>query len=173
MGTKDEANKAVLEFYDYCGNKDVLKGKVWIEGGRVEVIGKDNIGRRATHLRGPLHFEPELIAPEGCREDLMQTLLCYLKDFQPVDKRGLVFFPSAKYTVRSGKYRISLYMQEERDWGQGITIDVFDRSGLDQSEFEKIVVLMAERKISSFALGKLRERREYGPHTVLRRYFLE
>lgn len=64
-------------------------------------------------------------------------------------------------------------MQEEREWGQGEGIDVFERSKLEAEELEEIIALLEVGGIDSFVFGILRERIDYHYCTVLRRYFIE
>jgi hypothetical protein len=154
----EDIRKKVLEFYAR-GKAKVLQGKVSIRGMRIE---DDIAQRRVTHLK-PLYFEPSLETADvnrGC----LQALLEYLQTYYPVTERGLVFFPD---------HGIGLYMQEEKPWSPAEVIDVFDHSQSDMAELEEVIRLLQEKKVSSFVMGRARERQDYNGYTVLRRHFKE
>jgi len=168
METIEERTQRVLDFYNLDKAKKSLEGRAWVQGTRVETL-----EIRVSHLKKPLHFDPELESAQNYNEGCMQVLLDYLQTFQPIDKRGFIFYPSAKFSLHLGNNCLSLYMNEEKPWGQSVTIDVFEREKFDAAKFEEFISLLQEGKISSFVLGKLREKRDYPSHTLLRRYFLE
>ena len=168
METREERTQRVLDFYNLDKAKKALEGKVWVQGTRIETL-----EIRVIHLEKPLHFDPELESAQNHNEECMQVLLDYLQTFQPIDNRGFIFYPSAEFSLYLGNNHLSLYMQEEKSWAQGVAIDVFEREKFDAAKFEEFINLLQEGRISSFALGKLREKKDYTSHTLLRRYFLE
>lgn len=169
MGEAD--TKKVIDFYARNGNKEVLEGKVELR-------------------EGVLCFNPLLTTIESqVDSQLLHGLLEYLGHYQvsvekgraisptgetaPVQRVALTFSPSLDFSLKYGTARLSLYLSEPKNWGRGDAIDIFDRERLDGKEFEEIVSLFTERKTSTFVLGRLTERKDYPPYTILRRYFPE
>jgi len=168
MATKEDITQKVMSFFKKEEDTKVLEGEVWIQGARIETP-----VRRITHLKEPLYFDPALETATTYNNNLMQTLLNYLRDFQPIANRGLIFFPSARFSLYFQQQHLSLCMQGEGNWKQGVAIDVFDRDGLDSGEFDEIIRMLQGRKASSFVFGEIREIINYGLHTTIRRDFLE
>jgi len=171
MGREDYTKK-VLDFYKKCGDEKILDGKVWIQGRQIE-IPDGRFVERTTQFSNSLCFEPGLRNAPGYDSGCMDVLVKYLENYQPIDRRGLIFFPSAGFSLRAGKGRLSLAMQAEEAWSQGVIIDVFNRREFDGEEFDEIIQLMQGEKPSTFVCGKLREKRDMEDYTLLRRYFPE
>ncbi len=169
---KEEATQRVIDYMNKDGREKRLEGEVLIAGNWVEASDA-RVTTRITHLTGSLIFEPALSDASVHNYGLMQALLGYLQEYQPVTERGFTFFPSAKFSLYSGQNHLSLHMQPDKDWSPGEVIDVFDRTKTDPAELDYVVGLLEERKTSSFVLGRVKGKEEKPPYLILRRYFRE
>jgi hypothetical protein len=158
----------VMRYFD--SGETALRGKVFIQGTRIE---NEKLRKRVTVLK-PLYFEPDLRTVDNFEKGLMAALLKYLRTYAPVSSRGLVFYPSADYSLKVRESGLVLYMQDkDKEWAPGETIDVFDLTSLNAQEFEDSFNILNNRKVSSFVFGKVIERKDYIPYTVIRRHFKE
>ncbi len=158
----------VKKLFAYSPKSKILEGKVWVQGGRIELPGR-KITYMTTRPR-PLYFDPNLETARGYDFESMTVLLYYLKDFYPIDEKGIMFFPSGIFSLQSEKC-LQLSIWEDKPSGQGTSISVFDRRKWNSLGFEKTVSLLENEKVSFSLFGKLRVRRDYTHHTILRRYF--
>ena len=156
MGKDKELTDKVSNLYS--GDEKILFGDVYLQ----EVNSKEIT----------LYFNPTL-ENAALKTDNLTVLLDFLKTHQPVDKRGLLFNTIGEFSLHSRPNGLSLYVQDKNTWGQGEAVDVFDRRVVHRTELEEVVGTLQDRKVSSFVFGRLRERKDYENHTILRRYFLE
>ena len=153
-------------------SENVLEGEVWIEGRRIEVEG-ERTTKVVTQFLRPLLFDPPIITAQNVDSGSLQLLLEYLKTYNPITERGVLFFPSAAFSLKKGEGRLSLYIGEDKSWAPGEAIDVFNQAYLDINHLESVISILGERRVSSFVWGKLVERKDYSTYTLLRRYYLE
>jgi hypothetical protein len=167
METKENLTQKIIDYYHTHIGEETLKGEVWVQGERIETPDK-----RITHLRTPLYFKPALKTAQNIDLGCLNIILDYLEGYQPIARRGLIFFPSGVFSLH-GRNNLTLYMYENKNWGKGEAIDVFNHNYIDFDELNTIVKLFEERKLSSFVMGTLIERKDYSGYSLLRRYFAE
>jgi len=159
----------VKRLFAYSKKAKILEGKVWVQGGRIEWP-----GRKITYIiqSRPLYFDPHLETAKGYDLESMSILLDYLKNFYPIDEKGMIFFPLGIFYLQSEKC-LQLSMWDDKPSGQGTSISVFDRRKWNPRNFEESVNLFKDKKVSSSVFGEFRRRIDYPDHTLLRRYFAE
>lgn len=167
MKSTKSLTEKVSKYFD--AGEIVQRGKVFIQGTRIE---NEKLKKRITILK-QLYFEPDLKNADNFEEGLLKVLFKYLKTYVPVSERSLVFYPSADYSLRVKEAGLVLYMQDNINWAPGEAIDVFDLTCLNAGEFEDAFDILNKRQVSSFVFGRIMERKDYIPHSVIRRYFKE
>ncbi len=164
---KEEAlTKKVSEFL-IANNTRILNGRVHIQG---RVIETETIKVSAL---SPLFFEPPLQTAQNINLEYLKQLLEYLEGYRPISRRGLIFYPSGDFSLYKGEGRLSLTMQGDGNWAQGETIDVIDLSVIDNREFDEVVEIIKQKRVSSFVFGELTDRKDNRRYSILRRYFQE
>ena len=166
MESRKELTDKVSRYFS--SGETAQRGKVFIQGTRIETE-----KRRVTRLE-PLYFEPDLKNATNFEKGLLKALFRYLKTYNPIAERGLVFYPSADYSLQVREAGLVLYMQDkDKEGAPGEAIDVFDLTCLNAQEFEEAYEILNNRQVSSFVFGKVIERKGFIPYTVIRRYFKE
>ncbi|MBN1646152.1 hypothetical protein JW868_03895 [Candidatus Woesearchaeota archaeon] len=160
--------RTVLDFFKRDNPKKVLEGIVRVIGGRVTAL-----DTRYTDVSAPLEFEPGLRSATRYNPGCMDALVDFLYTYRPVERRGLVFYPEARYSLSAGDHHLSLSMQEERNWAQGHVIDVIEIRGFDPADIVEVTDLLIQGHGSSFVLGRLTDIEKYLEHILFLRYFAE
>lgn len=150
-----------------------LEGKIYYNAET-----KTTAETRITKLvKNAITFDPLLQTIQDACPEQLDVLNQYLQNYIPLDRQGMLFRHQnqGKYTIQTAKStsRLSLYVEEERDWGQGHIIDILPVTPTNQTELEWFIALFQQRKISSFVYGEYREHTIIDKHHIIKRYFLE
>ncbi|MBS3089815.1 hypothetical protein J4461_02945 [Candidatus Pacearchaeota archaeon] len=145
--------------------REVLSGKVWIQGTREEHA--NSISFRFT---APLYFNPALETSRCHDNRCFNILEVYLVDYKPIGNNTLLFFPSANFSLYSGKNHVSLYMWKEVKLKPIAALDVLNKRHLPPT-LNNIIGFMQRDKDYSSVIGKIDEVRSYNDYLLLRRCF--